>query len=216
MPFTRNSETLVAIPAFNEQNTIQDVVTGCKKYIAADVIVFDDFSTDFTSLNSIAAGASVETCKYNIGYYQILNKAFGLAIKYNYKKIIFIDADGEHNPSYLTEFDESLENNVLVLGVRNKFNRWSETASSYFSKIKWGIIDPYCGMRGYNICEIRRLKLKSSPGEQLGTAMFREIKQKHPTQKLVQIPIRVNKRADQSRFGANLKIEFELIKNILV
>ena len=48
---------LIGIPAHNEQNTIEEVVTRCRQF--GEVLVVDDFSTDDTERLAKKSGAKV-------------------------------------------------------------------------------------------------------------------------------------------------------------
>ena len=118
---------IVIIPAYNEEATVQKVVAHTIQY--ADVLVVDDCSSDNTAVLAKNAGATVLRNSSNLGYERTLNIGFETALKNGFEYLITMDADGEHNPELLTLFIDMLvdKKNPLVLGVRKKKQRFSET-----------------------------------------------------------------------------------------
>ncbi|MFC6864092.1 glycosyltransferase family 2 protein [Halomicroarcula sp. GCM10025817] len=112
-------ETLVAIPAYNESATIEDVVTESSPY-ADEVLVVDDGSDDDTSEQAAAAGATVVEHETNRGYGEALKTAFNEANRRNVEYLLIIDGDGQHDvedlPKALERLRESDAN--IVIGSR--------------------------------------------------------------------------------------------------
>jgi glycosyltransferase involved in cell wall biosynthesis len=112
------SKVSVVIPAFNESGTIADLIQRIRqRYPDFEIVVIDDGSADDTATVAADAGARVLSHPYNIGN--------GAAIKSGIRAakgdfLVFMDADGQHDPEdidrmlvYLPEFD-------MVVGARNK------------------------------------------------------------------------------------------------
>ena len=112
----------IVVPALNEAATIAAVVERISYY--GQVIVVDDGSTDATAELARKAGADVVSHSANQGYDGALNTGFARAAELGCAYIITIDADGQHNPSQLTQMIALLEDgNELVLGIRDRFAR---------------------------------------------------------------------------------------------
>jgi len=110
---------LVCIPAYNEKETIGDIVK--KSFQHADkVIVCDDGSTDDTAKIARENGAQVISHKKNEGYGAAIITLFDFARKENADVIVTIDGDGQHNPDQIPFLISALqENNVdIVIGSR--------------------------------------------------------------------------------------------------
>jgi glycosyltransferase involved in cell wall biosynthesis len=138
----------IVVPALNEAATIAAVVERISHYGRA--IVVDDGSTDATAELARKAGATVAIHPTNQGYDGALNTGFALAAELGCTYIITIDADGQHNPSQLTQMIALLEDgNELVLGIRDRFARIGETIFGLFANYLWGVADPMCGLKGY-------------------------------------------------------------------
>ena len=211
------SETLILIPAYNESETIKDVILSSRKY--GHVIVLDDASTDETREKALQAGALVLTNAINLGYEKNLSSGIKSAINdLKYSFLITIDGDGEHNPDDISRFTSYLINGMhLVCGNRSSKNRFSEHAWSSLGSIFYGIQDPLCGLKGYSLEFIRNHKQKfsfESLGSCIGTCLTK--KMINLKCKTTNLEITVSKREGESKFGSglrlNLRMLWELIK----
>ena len=116
---------LIGIPAHNEQNTIEEVVTRCRQF--GEVLVVDDFSTDDTERLAKKSGAKVIRSDEKIGYDAALGLAFEHGKKLHYKFIITFDADGQMPAKDISAFYRTLLNGKdLVIGNRTYLPRFSE------------------------------------------------------------------------------------------
>lgn len=143
------SRIALIIPAYNEAATIRGVVKTASKY--GDTIVVDDCSHDGTADLARQAGAVVVSNPRNLGYDGALNSGFSEAYLRGYEIIITLDADGQHDPSLLVRFIEALDAGAeLVIGVRDKKPRLAEHLFALYSRYRYGIYDPLCGMKAYH------------------------------------------------------------------
>lgn len=197
------------IPAYNEENTIENVVEELAK--KGLVIVVDDCSSDNTALKAEMSGAKVVKHKENMGYSAALNTGFEEAvIKYKSRGVITVDADGEHCLDQIDNFIFLLtkKNVPLILGIRSKKNRLIEVFIGIFIKFAYGISDIFCGMKAYQsslYLAKNGFDLSNSAGTELalscvrGGIEFEEVK------------INVKQRKDKSRYGNNLNTSIRLI-----
>jgi glycosyltransferase involved in cell wall biosynthesis len=112
---------MIAVPAFNEEGRVGAVVRDVRKTLPeADVVVIDDGSADNTSAEARAAGAVVLTLPINSGYGTALQTAYKFAVRRDYAIIGQIDADGQHQASYLPTMLDTLdeERADVVIGSR--------------------------------------------------------------------------------------------------
>lgn len=111
------NSTSVVIPAFNEAQSIQSIVTGLRQVAPwREILVVDDGSTDTTAERAVQAGAVVARHPYN--------KGNGAAVKTGIRRaagsyILIIDADGQHLPSDATRLVARLSSYDLVVGARS-------------------------------------------------------------------------------------------------
>jgi glycosyltransferase involved in cell wall biosynthesis len=106
------------IPAYNEENTIANIVKQASKYVD-HIVVVDDCSNDQTAW--IAQRAGAEACKH------IENKGAGAATRTclqlakSFDVVITLDADGQHNPDEIPMLLKpfNLYSNIgIVIGSR--------------------------------------------------------------------------------------------------
>ncbi|MBU1626904.1 glycosyltransferase family 2 protein [bacterium] len=113
MPDKKNKISII-IPALNEEATIAEVIRSVKPF-GDEIIVVDGNSKDLTAQTAKSEGAIV--VKDN-------SKGKGDALRVGASNstgdiIIFIDADGSHNPADIPKIIEALENGAdLVIGSR--------------------------------------------------------------------------------------------------
>ena len=87
--------TLVFIPAWNEEASIDAVIADVRSHIAdADILVVDDGSTDATSARARANGVLVATLPFNQGLGAALQTGYLYALREGYDCCAHLDADG--------------------------------------------------------------------------------------------------------------------------
>jgi glycosyltransferase involved in cell wall biosynthesis len=159
------------IPAFKEEKRISVVIKKIKKLkIVSKIIVVDDGSPDKTTEVAKKAGAEVVRYEKNqgVGYATIigLKRAIGLRPDI----IIFLDADGQHDPLYIPKFIEKITNGFdYAYGLRDlsnypinrKIGNWSLTILTNLicpTKIR----DVECGFRAFTYETAKKLNLKAN------------------------------------------------------
>ncbi|WP_459191533.1 glycosyltransferase family 2 protein [Halosimplex sp. J119] len=113
-----SGETVVGIPAYNEAQSIADVVYEARRH-ADSVLVVDDGSSDETSELAREAGAVVIEHERNQGYGQALKTLFTEADERDVGALVIIDADGQHDATDIPRLAQELEDEAnLVIGSR--------------------------------------------------------------------------------------------------
>lgn len=111
--------TLVAIPAWNEQGSIADVIAKVQEHRPdADILVVNDGSTDDTAKVALAAGAAVVSLPFNVGVGGAMRTAFLYAKREGYTALVQVDADGQHDPADLDRVLDGLADADVVVGTR--------------------------------------------------------------------------------------------------
>tara|TARA_B100000963_G_scaffold361969_2_gene401430 strand:- start:991 stop:1659 length:669 start_codon:yes stop_codon:yes gene_type:complete len=194
-----NSNTAVIIPAYNEEKTIKKVVNSVKN-IGTPVVV-NDCSSDATAAEAINAGAEVISNTKNLGYEKSIVVGLEHSIKKKYRYSITVDADGQHAQEDVMSVRLLLEDGYeIVVGVRVRMQRYSEYLIGFIGSLFWGIKDPLCGLKGYDLkaLEISNLYSYESIGTELAVTMVKS------GRKFSQFDIETcNRFYGQSTFGGN-------------
>ena len=110
---------LIAIPAWNEQGSIAEVITKVHEHLPeATVLVVDDGSTDATAHIATEAGAEVVSLPFNVGVGGAMRTAFLYAKRHGYTALVQVDADGQHDPADLDRLLSGLDDADIVVGTR--------------------------------------------------------------------------------------------------
>ena len=159
----------VVIPAFNEAQTIAQVVTHTLTY-AKTVIVVDDGSTDGTTEQIIHLPITLLRHEQNQGKAAALWHGMQYALTQDCCSVLTLDADGQHVPENIPRLiQKSLEYpDKLIIGARflktddapplrrfaNRFaDFWISWAAGYW------ILDSQSGLRIYPATLLRQVKI---------------------------------------------------------
>jgi len=191
-----NNKILIIIPAKNEYNNLKKLLKFIQK-INADILIVDDNSSDKTlDLKKNFKKIKIIKNKYSCGYDKSIKIGIKFAIsKYHY--VITMDADLEHNPKYLFNFISLIKkNNYLVVGERDRKNRYLEKLFGFIIKKIYKINDLFCGYRAINLKKFHKKYLSNN--YDIPCIIFNyHLKHK----KTFNIKIKTPKRQGISRFG---------------
>ena len=206
------SDVAIIIPAFNEEKSIENIVTSCSKY--GKVIVINDGSNDKTSYKASKAGSLVLNHSKKKGYDAALNTGFRYAFQKKYKFFITLDADGQHDPIYIPNFIKKLNSGFdIVVGNRDFKARFSENLFDIYTKTFWNISDPLSGLKAYKYDVYHKLGYFDSY-KSIGTELLLfGLKKGY---KVTNMNIKVKPRKDNSRFGSLIKSNLKIIKSLLL
>lgn len=152
-------KALIAIPAWNEQESIGEVIAKVQEHRPdADILVVNDGSTDRTAEVAVAAGATVVSLPFNVGVGGAMRTAFLYAKREGYQAMVQVDADGQHDPADLDRVLDGLTSADVVVGTRfhpdsmyfvGGPRRWAMVLlSKSLSRMNKGMIsDPTSGFR---------------------------------------------------------------------
>ena len=175
---------LTALPVFNEERHLKDVLAEVKKY-SQDILVVDDGSSDQTPV-LMRQDRSVYMVRHqqNQGYGAALRTAFQYALDGQYDVLVTIDCDGQHEPRLIPELAAavfSCEDHPadIVSGSRyltpfpgdskppEERRRINMTITEEL-KQRFGLnlTDSFCGFKAYRVDCLARLRIT-----ELGYAM---------------------------------------------
>ncbi|MBA4701159.1 MAG: glycosyltransferase family 2 protein [Ruminococcus sp.] len=177
------SELLIVIPAYNEEENIENVVTYIRdNYAQYDYIVVNDGSRDRTAEICRGKGYELLDLPTNLG----LAGAFQAGLKYAYIKgysyAIQFDADGQHRPEFIQAMLDRMENGYdIVIGSRFLNYRKSKSLRMIGSKIltvaikmttKVRVSDPTSGMRMFSRSMIKEFAQNLNYGPEPDTVSY--------------------------------------------
>ena len=200
----------IVIPALNEGATIAAVVSKCLT-VAEKVLVVDDGSRDQTGPISIASGATVLRHEKPEGYDAAVSDGINRAFELGASAVVTCDADGQHRVQDVRRVSEPVLAGEadFSAGIRDSYNRTIEAVTGL---IAWKLLDtkdPFCGLKCYSKSFYQLLG--GIPREMnIGTLPLAWAKQKNLRTKF--IPISVDARLDEPRFGATMKASYKLAK----
>ncbi len=209
-------KAIAVIPAFNEEKRIGSVIIETKRHVDK-VIVIDDGSTDKTAEVSKKYGAQVIRYEKNRGVGFATKIGLSKAISLKPDIIVFLDADGQHDPSYIPYFLNAIKNGAdYVCGNRDlskyPFNRkignWGLKVLTNLL-CPTGIMDTECGFRAFSLRAAKKLNLKA---ERYGREMdfaYNVWKNKF---KIKQVRIEVHSYHSKAAISRGFKNFFYLIK----
>ncbi|HQY34449.1 MAG TPA: glycosyltransferase family 2 protein [Actinotalea sp.] len=112
---------LIVIPAWNEQETIADVLAETHAALPhATLLVVNDGSTDATSEIAAAGGALVLDLPINLGVGGAMRAGYKFALRGGYDVTVQLDADGQHDPAAVTDLLRVMDEQGadIVIGAR--------------------------------------------------------------------------------------------------
>src|ERR1700761_2173204 len=157
----------VLIPTYNNQKTLEKVITDTLEY-TNHIIVVNDGSTDTTPqiLDKFKELISIVNFEKNCGKGMALREGFKAALAKNYRYAISIDSDGQHCPEDLEAFLIKIKErpDSLIIGARNMDqasvpgkSSFGNKFSNFWFELETGIKMPDT-QSGYRLYPIEKLK----------------------------------------------------------
>jgi len=127
------SDTLVIIPAYNEESNISGVIQSIKQlYPVIDIAVIDDGSSDATAQLAGRAGACVLSHPFNMGYGVSLQTGYKYAVVKDYQYVVQVDGDGQHDPGGIGTLLDMVKNKGLDIVLGSRFLGQNDYKPSIF------------------------------------------------------------------------------------
>ncbi|RME00925.1 MAG: glycosyltransferase family 2 protein [Calditrichaeota bacterium] len=118
---TNNHDTLIIIPAYNEEENIERVIREIRDtQLPADILVINDGSIDATARKASEAGAVVISLPYNLGIGGAVQTGFKYALRHGYRYALQLDGDGQHVAEEIPKILGPVQNDEadMVIGSR--------------------------------------------------------------------------------------------------
>jgi dolichol-phosphate mannosyltransferase len=111
-------KVLVAIPVYNEERHLLDVLNEVRRY-SSNILVVNDGSTDGTArLLAHQSDVEIITHPENRGYGAALVSAFTFAVDSETDVLVTMDCDGQHEPARIPVLLEAIHDADIVSGSR--------------------------------------------------------------------------------------------------
>lgn len=128
-----NLKILVIIPAYNEEESIANVVETVKReYKNCDVLVVNDGSTDNTLEEAKKTSAILIDLPNNLGIGGAVQTGYLYALKNKYDIAIQVDGDGQHNPKHIADMVNLITTKGYNMIIRLKIHRKNELQTNIF------------------------------------------------------------------------------------
>ena len=213
------AKTMVAIPAWNEEQTIADVIHKVNSVEAVDtVVVVNDGSSDATAAIARSAGATVLTLPFNVGVGGAMRAAFLYAKEHDFDFAVQVDADGQHDPADIPRLIQAAEPASVVIGARFADEDDYEVSfprrlamkilASSLSRVTHSTLTDTTS--GFRLSDKRAIELFSTryPAEYLGDTVESLVIAARAGLEVTQVPVKMHERqggkASQSAVRASL------------
>ncbi len=114
-----DSSLLVVIPAFNEEAVLGKTLDALLQEVPSNqVLVVSDGSTDKTAQIVLDKKINLLELPFNLGVGAAMRSGFQFAQENGFTKVIQFDADLQHQPKYIKEIANELDNFDVVVGSR--------------------------------------------------------------------------------------------------
>ena len=163
---------LTAIPVFNEERHLENVLDEVRRY-SPNILVVNDGSTDRTAeLLARQKDVHVITHPHNRGYGAALISAFAYALDQSVDILVTTDCDGQHEPARIPVLLEAIHDADIVSGSRYlrdfrqnmlppqdrlQINR--QITAELNDRFGLRLTDAFCGFKAYRTEALARLRI---------------------------------------------------------
>lgn len=163
---------LAALPVFNEEGYVDNVLAEVSKY-ADNILVVNDGSTDGT-MDRLKKWPSVNVVNHEVnrGYGAALKSAFQFAIENRYDCLVTLDCDGQHQPMRIPRFVAASASADIVSGSRylKRYEGDSAPPSERLfinrqitrdlnDMLCLNLTDAFCGFKAYRVKALDQLNI---------------------------------------------------------
>ncbi|ARK10216.1 glycosyltransferase family 2 protein [Fibrella sp. ES10-3-2-2] len=207
---------LVIIPAFNEENSVGNVIREIPMHVVSEVIVVNNNSNDQTAVQAAAAGATVLDEPIQ-GYGRACLR--GIAYAHNRQQkpdiIVFLDADYSDYPAELTDVIAPIlaDTADLVIGSRalGERQQGSMTPQQVFGNwLATRLIHWLYGVRFTDLGPFRAIRYTSLIALDMqdttyGWTVEMQVKAAKRGLRSVEVPVRYRRRIGHSKISGTLR-----------
>lgn len=129
-PEIRRDETLILIPALNEQESILEAITVASE--VGRVLIIDDGSSDKTQARALKRADFVISHRHNLGLASAVQHGVEFGLSKKFKQFVIFDADGQYTAKDLKVITQALQNSSYDMIMGSRLEGWIENMK--FSK----------------------------------------------------------------------------------
>jgi len=117
-----NPKVLIMIPAYNEEETVGEVVKSTKALFPEfDVVVVDDGSEDRTFEKAKEAGADVVSLPFHCSGSIAIQTGYCIAANFGYDYVVKVDGDGQHIPKEIPKLLDPLFKDEADITIGSRY-----------------------------------------------------------------------------------------------
>lgn len=231
-------KTFIIIPAYNEAQTIRQVIQDVQKF-CSNIIIVDDGSSDDTYNIARILGVKVLRHIVNRGQGAALQTGMEYALQEGADIIIHFDADGQHVPSDIINLIKPIEEGKaeVVLGSRFLiFNQCQMTKCQilkmplrkfitlklallhqwFFSGLK--VTDSHCGLRAFSRQATQKIKITQDRMSHASEILDQIARHKL---KFIEVPVSIkytdySLQKGQKSLAGSLRIVYDFLMNRVI
>ena len=186
---------VAVIPAYNEEQTIADVLKRTRPFVS-EMIVVNDGSRDRTAEIALQNGAVVVSHLVNRGLGAAIGTGFAAAKKLQADALITLDADGQHDPVEIPKFVSAIKNGANVVIGSRMLSRvgmpWYRQIANMLGNVStlvlfgaW-VTDSQSGFRAFSKLAFETIEIKTN-GMEVSSELIAEAHAHHFP--IVEVPI---------------------------
>ncbi|SEG74477.1 glycosyltransferase family 2 protein [Paenibacillus sp. UNC499MF] len=127
---SRQSDVLIIIPAYNEEDAIEQTVDHLRKHVEYDYLIVDDGSKDRTAAIIRERGYNGVRLPVNLGIGGAMQTGYRYAARHGYKYAIQLDADGQHDARDIDKLVREIRESGADMVIGSRFVEKSSYKSS--------------------------------------------------------------------------------------
>jgi dolichol-phosphate mannosyltransferase len=163
---------LTAIPVYNEERHVEDVLREVRRY-SPNILVVNDGSSDGTA-ELLGGQRDIDVIRHgrNQGYGAALISAFAYALRQDVDVLVTMDCDGQHEPSRIPVLLEAIHDADIVSGSRYLRDFRQDTVApqdrqqintlitrELNRRYGLNLTDAFCGFKAYRRSALSRLRI---------------------------------------------------------
>lgn len=213
---TEKKNIVVIIPAFNEENSVGNVLKEIPKELVSEVIVVNNNSNDNTKLNAQKGGATVlDEKRQGYGYACLMGIAYVTEKNPKPDIVVFIDADYSDYPEEMRELIKPIieQDYDMVIGSRalGKRERGSMTPQQVFgNKLATSLMKFLYGIKYTDLGPFRAIKFDKLLELEMrdttyGWTVEMQLKAAKKKMKVTEVPVNYRRRIGFSKVSGTVK-----------